>query len=152
MEQRVKEVSEGWGGRVWPYMGGCPPAAWLLLHRCHLSHLLPRQPPTRITQVGYNYFRLHPKGVGLVCKRAGGLPPLTFVEEYLGEIHTPWRWFEIQVRRRRAALGEGWAEREGAPGPAPSRCPSPACSLPAAPHRLPTHALRTHCTTLRRTR
>lgn len=50
-------------------------------------------------QVGYNYFRLHPKGVGLVCKRKGGLPPLTFVEEYLGEIHTPWRWFEIQVRR-----------------------------------------------------
>jgi hypothetical protein len=48
-------------------------------------------------QVGYNYFRLHPKGVGLVCKRQGGLPPLTFVEEYFGEIHTPWRWFEIQV-------------------------------------------------------
>lgn len=48
-------------------------------------------------QVGYNYFRLHPKGVGLVCRRQGGLPPLTFVEEYFGEIHTPWRWFEIQV-------------------------------------------------------
>jgi hypothetical protein len=53
--------------------------------------LLPRQ-------VGYNYFRLHPKGVGLVCQRQGGLPPLTFVEEYLGEIHLPWRWFEIQVQ------------------------------------------------------
>ncbi|KAL4445829.1 hypothetical protein ABPG77_009028 [Micractinium sp. CCAP 211/92] len=50
----------------------------------------------RLKDVGYNYFRLHPKGVGLVCKRKGGLPPLTFVEEYLGEIHTPWRWFEIQ--------------------------------------------------------
>lgn len=24
--------------------------------------------------------------------------PLTFVEEYLGEVHSPWRWFEIQVR------------------------------------------------------
>ena len=47
-------------------------------------------------QVGYNYFRLHPKGVGLVCTRKGGVPPLTFVEEYLGEIHAPWRWFEIQ--------------------------------------------------------
>ncbi len=32
-----------------------------------------------------------------MCVRPGGLPPLTFVEEYLGEIHTPWRWFEIQV-------------------------------------------------------
>ncbi|PRW58999.1 putative histone-lysine N-methyltransferase ATXR3 isoform X1 [Chlorella sorokiniana] len=50
----------------------------------------------RVKDVGYNYFRLHPKGVGLVCQRAGGLPPLTFVEEYFGEIHTPWRWFEIQ--------------------------------------------------------
>ncbi|KAL4859889.1 Histone-lysine N-methyltransferase [Chlorella vulgaris] len=50
----------------------------------------------RIKEVGYNYFRMHPKGVGLICKRQGGIPPLTFVEEYLGEIHTPWRWFEIQ--------------------------------------------------------
>lgn len=58
----------------------------------------PHLPPS--SQVGYNYFRLHPKGVGLVCKRSGGLPPLTFVEEYLGEIHTPWRWFEIQVGGR----------------------------------------------------
>ena len=49
-------------------------------------------------QVGTNYFRIHPKGVGLVCTREGGLPALTFVEEYLGEVHTPWRWFEMQVR------------------------------------------------------
>ncbi|GAB4817034.1 hypothetical protein N2152v2_004080 [Parachlorella kessleri] len=50
----------------------------------------------RVKEVGYNYFRVHPKGVGLVCMREAGLAPLTFVEEYLGEIHTPWRWFEIQ--------------------------------------------------------
>lgn len=55
--------------------------------------------------MGYNYFRLHPKGMGLVCKRPAGLSPLTFVEEYLGEIHTPWRWFEIQVHRE----CKGWA-------------------------------------------
>ncbi len=48
-------------------------------------------------QVGSNYFRIHPKGVGLKCCRSEGLPPLTFVEEYLGEVHTPWRWFEMQV-------------------------------------------------------
>ncbi len=48
-------------------------------------------------QVGYDYFRVHPKGVGLVCRRQGGLAPLTFVQEYLGEMFTPWRWFEIQV-------------------------------------------------------
>lgn len=50
----------------------------------------------RLELVGYNYFRIHPKGVGLVCRRPGGLPRLTFVEEYLGEIHTPHRWFELQ--------------------------------------------------------
>lgn len=50
----------------------------------------------RLSEVGSIYFRLHPKGVGLVCKREEGIPPLTFIEEYLGEIHTPWRWFELQ--------------------------------------------------------
>jgi len=50
----------------------------------------------KLDLVGPLYFRLHPKGVGLVCKRDEGLPPLTFIEEYLGEIHLPWRWFELQ--------------------------------------------------------
>ena len=50
----------------------------------------------KLDLVGPAYFRLHPKGVGLVCKRQAGLPPLTFIEEYLGEIHLPWRWFELQ--------------------------------------------------------
>ena len=50
-------------------------------------------------QVGPDYFRIHPKGVGMVVARAQGLPPLTFVEEYLGEVHAPWRWFEIQARQ-----------------------------------------------------
>lgn len=50
----------------------------------------------RLARVGYAYFRLHPKGVGLQCARAGGLPPLTLLDEYFGELHTPWRWFEIQ--------------------------------------------------------
>jgi len=48
-------------------------------------------------QVGDNYFRVHPKGVGIICHREGGLPPLTLIEEYFGEVHTPARWFEIQV-------------------------------------------------------
>ena len=50
----------------------------------------------RAEAVGPDFFRVHPKGVGMVCQREGGLPPLTFVEEYLGEVHAPWRWFEIQ--------------------------------------------------------
>ena len=60
----------------------------------------------RLSQVGSNYFRLHPKGVGLVCKREEGIPPLTFVEEYLGEIHTPWRWFELQDAVKRITGSE----------------------------------------------
>ncbi|KDD72435.1 hypothetical protein H632_c3349p0, partial [Helicosporidium sp. ATCC 50920] len=50
----------------------------------------------RFKEVGSNYFRVHPKGVGLVCTRPGGLAAGTFVQEYLGEVHPPWRWFEIQ--------------------------------------------------------
>jgi len=37
---------------------------------------------------GYNYFRLHPKGRGMLVARPGGIPPFTFVEEYFGELHT----------------------------------------------------------------
>ncbi|KXZ45516.1 hypothetical protein GPECTOR_53g102 [Gonium pectorale] len=50
----------------------------------------------RLRQIGWSYFRLHPKGRGVVCNVPGGLPAFTFVEEYLGELHSPWRWFEIQ--------------------------------------------------------
>lgn len=38
----------------------------------------------RLCDVGYPYFRIHPKGRGMVCCRRGGIPPFTFVEEYLG--------------------------------------------------------------------
>ena len=60
------------------------------------------------SQIGYNYFRVHPKGRGLVCTRPGGLPALTFVEEYLGDIHAPWRWFEIQVCGGGMEQNSGW--------------------------------------------
>ena len=87
-----------------PVAPSCLVALLLLLPPPFTGCLLDgRAGPTTAPQVGYNYFRLHPKGVGLVCTRAGGLPPLTFVEEYLGEIHTPWRWFEIQVSAAPAA-------------------------------------------------
>eukprot|EP00878_Enallax_costatus_P028162 GHUV01030381.1.p1 GENE.GHUV01030381.1~~GHUV01030381.1.p1 ORF type:complete len:660 (+),score=307.55 GHUV01030381.1:240-1982(+) len=45
---------------------------------------------------GYPWFRLHPKGRGVIVTRSEGVAPFTFVEEYLGEVHTGWRWFEIQ--------------------------------------------------------
>jgi hypothetical protein len=37
---------------------------------------------------GYPWFRLHPKGRGVVVARQGGVPAFTFVEEYFGELHT----------------------------------------------------------------
>lgn len=52
-----------------------------------------------LSQAGHSYFRIHPKGNGIVVRRPGGLAPVTFVSEYLGELHTPARWFEIQVTR-----------------------------------------------------
>lgn len=32
----------------------------------------------------------------MICCRPGGLRKGTFVEEYLGEAYSPWRWFERQ--------------------------------------------------------
>jgi hypothetical protein len=37
---------------------------------------------------GYSYFRLHPKGRGMLVARQGGLPAFTFVEEYFGQLHS----------------------------------------------------------------
>jgi hypothetical protein len=46
------------------------------------------------TSIGY--FRVHPKGVGVVCVNPNGLEPETFITEYYGELYPPWRWFEKQ--------------------------------------------------------
>ena len=37
---------------------------------------------------------MHPKGVGVVCIRKEGLQPGMFVNHYLGEMYSPWRWYE----------------------------------------------------------
>ena len=50
-------------------------------------------PPPATTR---RHFRLHPKGVGVVCIRPEGLPAGTYVNDYLGEIYAPWRWYERQ--------------------------------------------------------
>lgn len=34
------------------------------------------------------------QGLGVVCERPGGIPKDTFVGEYMGELYTPWAWFE----------------------------------------------------------
>ena len=60
----------------------------------------------RFDDVGSDYFRVHPKGVGMQVIRPGGLPRLTFVEEYLGEVHSPWRWFEVQDALKKVTKDE----------------------------------------------
>ena len=57
------------------------------------STLLQEVQKDRIFDRG-NSFRVHPKGQGLLCSRREGLPNGCFVERYLGELYTPWRWFE----------------------------------------------------------
>ena len=49
------------------------------------------QQPPHCRQVGRDYFRIHPKGVGMMCVRSA-LPPLSFVSEYLGEMYSPAQW------------------------------------------------------------
>lgn len=44
----------------------------------------------RAGSVSRGYFRVHPKGCGVVCATEAGIPPQTFVEEYFGEVHPPW--------------------------------------------------------------
>ena len=50
----------------------------------------------RVNEVGLNYFRIHPKGRGVVCKRKEGIAPGTLVSRYIGETYLPYRWFELQ--------------------------------------------------------
>jgi len=41
-------------------------------------------------------FRIHPKGTGVIVNDLNGLKPHTFVNEYIGELYPPHRWFERQ--------------------------------------------------------
>mmetsp|Transcript_26094 Transcript_26094/g.85738 ORF Transcript_26094/g.85738 Transcript_26094/m.85738 type:complete len:1200 (+) Transcript_26094:70-3669(+) len=53
------------------------------------------------------HFRLHPKGVGVVCIRKEGIEPNTVVAPYIGELYPPWRWFERQdAIKKRNPLAE----------------------------------------------
>ncbi len=81
------------GGRAVPMLVPYP----TLARQVGLDYLCIHPNPNPLAQVGPDYFRIHPKGVGMVVARPAGLPALTFVEEYLGEVHAPWRWFEIQA-------------------------------------------------------
>jgi hypothetical protein len=57
------------------------------------------------TGAGLDYFRVHPKGRGIVCCEPKGLEPVTFVAEYLGQMHSAHRWFELQYEKRKEEEG-----------------------------------------------
>jgi hypothetical protein len=40
------------------------------------------------------YFRIHPKGTGVICIDPQGIPPHTVIARYLGELYPPYRWCE----------------------------------------------------------
>ncbi|KAI3436022.1 hypothetical protein D9Q98_002079 [Chlorella vulgaris] len=46
------------------------------------------------------WFRVHPKGEGVVLLRASGLPAGAFVAEYVGELYSAWRWLERDPHSR----------------------------------------------------
>uniref|UniRef100_A0A061R538 Putative histone-lysine n-methyltransferase atxr3-like isoform x1 n=1 Tax=Tetraselmis sp. GSL018 TaxID=582737 RepID=A0A061R538_9CHLO len=55
------------------------------------------------------YFRLHPKGNGLVASRVGGIPEGVLVSEFLGEIRSPAQWSEAQEAARAEGHPRLWA-------------------------------------------
>lgn len=42
------------------------------------------------------HFRIHSKGLGIFCKRKGGIRKNSLLVEYFGEIYPQWLWFEKQ--------------------------------------------------------
>lgn len=44
--------------------------------------------------LGPDPFRIHPKGTGVICCNANGIPAHSLVAEYLGELYPPHRWCE----------------------------------------------------------
>jgi [histone H3]-lysine4 N-trimethyltransferase ATXR3 len=47
-----------------------------------------------VAEYSIEVFRIHPKGTGVVCINPAGIPPHTFVSEYLGELYPAYRWCE----------------------------------------------------------
>lgn len=56
----------------------------------------------RIKSMGPNHFRVHPKGLGVVCVRSAGVPAHAVVADYAGEVAPPWRWLERQAAAKHA--------------------------------------------------
>jgi hypothetical protein len=57
--------------------------------KCYCSYVL-----ESITELGYDSFKIHPKGTGIICTSQSGIPPHVFIAQYLGELYPPYRWCE----------------------------------------------------------
>lgn len=79
---------------------------WIETYSCPPYGEMARFVRRRLESVGEDYFRIHPKGTGVICIKDSGIPAFTLVEEYLGVIHAPWRWFEIQDILKRQSMNE----------------------------------------------
>jgi hypothetical protein len=50
----------------------------------------------KLSKYSLNFFKIFPKGQGIICIRSEGISRNTFVCEYYGEAYLPSRWFEKQ--------------------------------------------------------
>jgi len=48
------------------------------------------------TQKNRLFFRVHSKGLGIFCKKVGGIEKNSLVVEYVGEVYPQWLWYEKQ--------------------------------------------------------
>ena len=64
-----------------------------------------------IIELGYEHFKVHPKGTGVIVTKPGGIPCNVAVCEYLGELYPAYRWCEkldvIEQARARYDLKPG---------------------------------------------
>lgn len=47
-------------------------------------------------EIDKSAFRIHSKGMGVICINKQGITENDFIIQYLGEVYQPWRWYERQ--------------------------------------------------------
>lgn len=63
------------------------------LHVRMARHLLRT---VELNRGGIDSFKVHSKGIGVICLSPGGFKQNELINEYFGEIYPPWRWYEKQ--------------------------------------------------------
>lgn len=58
------------------------------------DHLYASKLMESFREFGYELFKIHPKGTGVVCINPEGIPPQVLIAEYLGELYPAYRWCE----------------------------------------------------------